>query len=85
MAMRLVVNGKEVTNPFARAIVWVLAIALSILVLAIALPLIGITIAISLGVFLGVFAAILVILLIGYRFHRPNKPDCVPLDKPKDR
>jgi hypothetical protein len=85
MAMRLVVNGKEVTNPFARAIVGVVAVALSILVLAIALPLIGITFAISLGIFLGVFAAILVILLVGYRFHGPKKPDCIPLDKPKDR
>jgi ABC-type transport system involved in cytochrome bd biosynthesis fused ATPase/permease subunit len=85
MAMRLVVNGKEVTNPFARAIVWVVAIAVAILVLAIALPLIGITFAISLGVFLGLFAALLLILLIGYRFHRPNKPNEIPLDKPKDR
>jgi ABC-type transport system involved in cytochrome bd biosynthesis fused ATPase/permease subunit len=85
MAMRLVVNGKEVTNPFARAIVAAVAIALSILVLAIALPLIGITFAISLGVFLGFFAALLLILLIGYRFHRPKKPDRTPLDKPKDR
>ena len=84
MSMRLVVNGKEVTNPFARAIVAVVAIALSILVLAIALPLIGITFAISLGIFLGLFAALLVILLVGYRFHRPNKSNCVPLDKPKD-
>ena len=85
MAMRLVVNGKEVTNPFARAILGVAAIALSILVLAIALPLIGITFALSLGIFLGFFAAILLILLIGYRFHKPNKSNGVPLDKPKDR
>ena len=85
MAMRLVVNGKEVTNPFARAILGVVAIALSILVLAIVLPLIGITFALSLGIFLGLFAAILLISLIGYRFHRPNKPNGVPLDKPKDR
>ncbi len=83
--MRLVVNGKEVTNPFARAVLGVVAIALSILVLAIVLPLIGITFALSLGIFLGVFAAILLILLVGYRFHRPNKPNGVPLDKPKDR
>jgi ABC-type transport system involved in cytochrome bd biosynthesis fused ATPase/permease subunit len=83
--MRLVVNGKEVTNPFARAIIGVVAIVLSILVLAIVLPLIGITFALSLGIFLGFFAAILLILLIGYRFHRPNKPNGVPLDKPKDR
>ena len=85
MAMRLVVNGKEVTNPFARAILGLAAIALSILVLAIALPLIGITFALSLGIFLGVFAAILLILLVGYRFHRPNKPNDITLDKPKDR
>jgi ABC-type transport system involved in cytochrome bd biosynthesis fused ATPase/permease subunit len=85
MAMRVVVNGKELTNPFARAIVGVVAIALLIPILAIALPLIGITFAISLGIFLGVFAAVLLVLFIGYRLHRPNKPNRVPLDKPKDR
>jgi preprotein translocase subunit SecF len=85
MAMRIVINSKEITNPFARAIIGVVALAVVILLLLLVLPLIGIAFAVSLGIFLGVFAAILLVVFIGILFAQPRKPKHVPLERPKDK
>jgi hypothetical protein len=83
--MRIVFNGKEVTNPFARATIGAVAIAVFVLFLLLVLPLIGIVFAISLGIFLWVFAVILLVLFIGISFYQPRKSNHVPLEKPKDK
>jgi len=83
--MRIVFNGKEVTNPFAKAIIGAVAIAFFMLLLLLVLPLIGIAFAISLGIFLWVFAAILLVLFLGISFYQPRKLNHIPLEKPKDK
>lgn len=85
MTMRIVFNGKEVTNPFEIAIIGVVAIAIFISLLLLVLPLIGIAFAVSLGIFLWVFTVILLVLFLGILFYRPDKPNYVPLEKPKDK
>ncbi len=85
MAMRIVINSKEITNPFVRAIIGIVALAVAILLLLLILPLIGIAIAVSLGVILGIFAAILLVVFIGILFARPRKPKQAQLEKPKDK
>lgn len=83
--MRIIFNRKEVTNPFARAIIGAVTIAVFILLLLLVLPLIGIAFALSLGIFLGVFAAIILILFVGILFSQPRKPNHLPLEKPKNK
>ena len=82
--MRIVINGKEITNPFALAIVRVLAVVLLSLLLVLVLPLIGITVALSLTIILAAMAAVLLVLWIGILWSRLRKPRRVPLAKPKD-
>lgn len=83
--MRIVFNGKEVTNPFVKAIIGAVVIVVFSLLLILVLPLIGIAVAVSLGIFIWVFTAILLVLFLGILFYQPRKPNHVELEKPKDK
>ena len=82
--MRIKINNKEITNPFARALIAVVALTVVVLMLLLVLPLIGIVFAVSLGIFLGVFAAMLAVVFIGVLFSKPRKANLTRLEKPKD-
>lgn len=80
MPTRIVINGREVTNPFAKfciaAVGVVLLFALALLVLFVVLPLIGLTLALTTGIILAVFsAALLTGVLYSLPFVRRNHTD----------
>jgi membrane protein implicated in regulation of membrane protease activity len=85
MAMRIIFNGKEVTNRFALLIVRVLAVAPLILILVLVLPLISITVALSLTILLAAVVAILLALLSGALLSRVRKPKQVALEESEDK
>ncbi len=66
MPNRIVINGKEVTNPVARAVIGFLAVAFAlgivVLVCLLVLPLVGITVGVSLG-FAGIVLLVVAVLV----------------------
>jgi len=53
MSARIIVNGKEITNPFAKAVIGIFAVLLAggitALILFLVLPLVGIIVSLSVG------------------------------------
>ena len=68
MPMRIVINGREVTNPLARFGIAVLGVVLllgfALFILFIVLPLIGLTLALTTGIILSVFLAMLIVAFV---------------------
>jgi membrane protein implicated in regulation of membrane protease activity len=64
MAMRIVINGKEITNPYIKALLVmgaiIVAVAVAALVIFILLPVIGIAVTLSVGFIVVLFIAALV-------------------------
>ncbi len=64
MAMRIVVNGKEITNPYIKALLVmgaiIVAVAVAALVTFILLPVIGVAVALSVGFIIVLFIAAVV-------------------------
>jgi hypothetical protein len=71
--MRIVINGREITNPFVRILVGLLALAIFALLLLLFLPLLGITIAISLGMMMIFIAAVIAVACVSLLFSRRRK------------
>ena len=70
--MRIILNGKEITNPFVKGLAGLLAMLVFSFLLILLLPLIGIVVAISLGLVLTIFAtmfSVVIILLIYSRWR----------------
>jgi hypothetical protein len=83
--MRIVLKGKEITNPFARVLVGLLVLAVFILLFLLFLPLIGITLALSLSVVLIVFAAVIAVALVTLLLGSRHKTRYLPSEHKKDR
>jgi hypothetical protein len=63
MSFRIVINGREVINPFARfgiaALGMMLLFVFALFILFVVLPLVGLTLALTTGIILAVFIAAL--------------------------
>jgi archaellum biogenesis protein FlaJ (TadC family) len=82
--MRIVLKGKEITNPFARLVVGSLVLGVFVLLLLLFLPLVGITLALSLSVVLIVFAAVIAVALVTLLFAPRHKTRYPPSEHKKD-
>jgi hypothetical protein len=68
MSSRIIINGREVTNPLARAAIVLFALAIVGLVLLIVLPLVGLTVGLALtiaGVVLIVAGVLVPVFMLG--------------------
>lgn len=66
--MRIFIKGKEITNPFVRLLVGMLALAVFVLLLLLFLPLLGITLALALSVVIIAFAAVIAVASVSLLF-----------------